>query len=135
MRVPRRSRRLHGQAVLNRGGVGPGQGTPSSGWAFAPLAAPGGRLDHRRGQVRGGPGWHAPGLTRIEYDLLLALARHPGTVVSKQQLLAQVWNCDSTNLLDSNRVEVHICALRRKLEALGPRIVHTEYGFGYSLRT
>lgn len=56
-------------------------------------------------------------------------------MVSKQQLLAQVWNCDSTNLLDSNRVEVHICALRRKLEALGPRIVHTEYGFGYSLRT
>lgn len=70
-------------------------------------------------------------LTRTEYDLLLALARQPGSVVSKSQLLAQIWPGASAH---SNVVEVHVCALRRKLEAHGPRIVHTEYGFGYTLR-
>jgi DNA-binding response OmpR family regulator len=70
-------------------------------------------------------------LTRTEYELLLALARHPGQVLSKVQLLTQVWGFDA---YDANLVEVHVSALRRKLESTGARLVHTVRGMGYSLR-
>jgi two-component system OmpR family response regulator len=71
-------------------------------------------------------------LTRTEFDLLTVLARHPGQVLSKVQLLAQVWGFDA---YDVNLVEVHVSSLRRKLEAHGPRLVHTIRGVGYVLRT
>jgi two-component system OmpR family response regulator len=70
-------------------------------------------------------------LTRTEYDLLSALARHPGHVLSKVQLLTQVWGFEA---YDVNLVEVHMSALRRKLEAHGPRVLHTVRGVGYVLR-
>lgn len=70
-------------------------------------------------------------LTPTEFDLLLALARHQRKVLSKLQLLSQVWGYEA---YDPNLVEVHISALRRKLEAHGPRIVHTVRGAGYVVR-
>jgi len=70
-------------------------------------------------------------LTPTEFDLLLALARHQRKVLSKLQLLSQVWGYEA---YDPNLVEVHISALRRKLEAHGPRIVHTVRGTGYVAR-
>ncbi len=70
-------------------------------------------------------------LTRTEYELLLALGRRPGRVLTKAQLLRQVWGFDA---YDVNLVEVHLSALRRKLEAHGPRLVHTVRGVGYVLR-
>jgi DNA-binding response OmpR family regulator len=70
-------------------------------------------------------------LTGTEFDLLWALARTPGATLSKVQLLSQVWGFD---LYEPNLVEVHVSALRRKLEAHGPRIIHTERGRGYVLR-
>jgi DNA-binding response OmpR family regulator len=70
-------------------------------------------------------------LTRTEFDLLVQLGRHPDRVLSKTQLLASVWGFDS---YDVNVVEVHISALRRKLEEHGPRIIHTVRGAGYRLR-
>lgn len=70
-------------------------------------------------------------LTRIEYELLAALAKPAGTVRSKTQLLVAVWGYDA---YDDNLVEVHLSALRRKLEAHGPRIVCTVRGVGYVLR-
>ncbi|HVL93405.1 MAG TPA: response regulator transcription factor [Acidimicrobiales bacterium] len=70
-------------------------------------------------------------LTRTEYELLAMLAQHPGQVLSKIQLLTQVWGFDA---YDANLVEVHMSALRRKLEAHGPRVVHTVRGMGYVLR-
>lgn len=69
-------------------------------------------------------------LTRTEFELLSVLARHSGQVLSKGQLLAQVWGFDNC---DSNVVEVHVCSLRRKLEAQGPRMVHTVRSTGYVL--
>ena len=42
-----------------------------------------------------------------------------------------MWGYDD---YDPNLVEVHVSALRRKLEAHGPRIVHTVRGLGYVLR-
>jgi two-component system, OmpR family, response regulator len=69
-------------------------------------------------------------LTNTEFNLLSALSRQPGRVVSKAQLLASVWGFSS---YDPNVVEVHICALRRKLEDHGPRLIHTVRGAGYRL--
>ena len=70
-------------------------------------------------------------LTRTEYDLLSTLVQHTGTVLSKTQLLTQVWGFDA---YDANLVEVHMSALRRKLESVGPRVIHTVRGAGYVVR-
>ena len=70
-------------------------------------------------------------LTRMEHDLLVMLAQHVGKVLSKTQLLSQVWGFDA---YDINLVEVHMSALRRKLESQGPRLIHTVRGAGYVLR-
>lgn len=70
-------------------------------------------------------------LTETEYQVLYALARHPGRVLSKVQLLTMVWGFDA---YDTNLVEVHVSALRRKMEGLGPRLIHTVRGVGYVIR-
>ena len=77
-------------------------------------------------------GGHELQLTRTEFDLLSVLSRAPGTVFSKTQLLSLVWGFDG---YDNNLVEVHISALRRKLEAHGGRLIHTERGEGYVFRS
>jgi two-component system OmpR family response regulator len=70
-------------------------------------------------------------LTATEYRLLGYLAHERGRILSKTQLLTQVWGYDD---YDPNLVEVHVSAVRRKLEEHGPRILHTVRGFGYVLR-
>ena len=70
-------------------------------------------------------------LTRTEFDLLVALGRHPGRVLSKTQLLTDLWGFSE---YDPNVVEVHMSSLRRKLEAHGPRLIQTVRGVGYALR-
>jgi DNA-binding response OmpR family regulator len=70
-------------------------------------------------------------LTAIEFALLLTFCNNRGLVLSKTQLLTMVWGFDYHNI---NLVEVHVSALRRKLEATGPRIIHTVRGAGYALR-
>lgn len=74
---------------------------------------------------------HDVTLTRIEYELLAALATPPGRVQSKIQLLLAVWGYDA---YDDNLIEVHMSSLRRKLETHGPRLVQTVRGVGYVLR-
>ena len=69
-------------------------------------------------------------LTATELRLLAYLVRQRGLVLSKHQLLTQVWGYDE---YDPNVVEVHVSALRRKLEVHGPRILHTVRGLGYRL--
>jgi two-component system, OmpR family, response regulator len=73
---------------------------------------------------------HDLGLTSTELRLLAFLIRHRGAVLSKPQLLSQVWGYDA---YDPNVVEVHVSALRRKLEAHGPRVIRTVHGLGYRL--
>jgi two-component system, OmpR family, response regulator len=70
-------------------------------------------------------------LTATEFKLLCYLAEQRGRVVSKTQILTSVWGYDD---YDPNLVEVYVSALRRKLEARGPRLVHTVRGLGYVLR-
>ena len=70
-------------------------------------------------------------LTPTELRLLAFLIRHRGQVLSKYQLLSQVWGYDA---YDPNLVEVHTSALRRKLEeGDAPRLIHTVRGIGYRL--
>jgi two-component system OmpR family response regulator len=83
-------------------------------------------VDEERGfAARGG---REIGLTSTELRLLAFLMRHRGHALSKDQLLTQVWGYDA---YDHNLVEVHISALRRKLESHGPRLIQTVRGIGY----
>lgn len=75
-------------------------------------------------------GTHVVELTGTEFKLLIYLARHSGRVVSKRQLLTHVWESD---IFDPNLVEVHMSALRRKMDANGPRFIRTVRGVGYRL--
>jgi DNA-binding response OmpR family regulator len=70
-------------------------------------------------------------VTPTEFDLLATLARSPGQVFSKAQLLTLVWGFDE---FDPNLVEVHMSSLRRKLHNDTTRLVQTERGQGYVLR-
>lgn len=73
---------------------------------------------------------HELELTPTEFELLHVLAARGGAAVSKDRLLALVWGFDD---YDPNVVEVHVSALRRKLEDHGPRSIHTVRGAGYRL--
>jgi two-component system response regulator MtrA len=71
------------------------------------------------------------GLTTTEFKLLLALARHRGQVLSREQLLDQVWGYDY--LGDSRLVDVAVKRLRAKVEddPAQPRLIETVRGVGY----
>jgi len=74
---------------------------------------------------------HPLHLTAREQALLLFFLRHPGEVLSRTRLYEQVWQDQYDGL--SNTLEVHIMELRKKLEAHGPRLIHTVRGRGYLL--
>lgn len=71
-------------------------------------------------------------LTATEYKLLRYLMLNPRRVLSKSQILDRVWNYDFGG--DANVVEIYISYLRKKLDPLGPPLIHTVRGFGYCLR-
>ena len=72
-------------------------------------------------------------LTNREFELLEAFVRHPGQVLSRPQLLEQVWGYSFE--VDGNVVDVFVSYLRRKLECGGePRVLHTVRGVGFVLR-
>jgi DNA-binding response OmpR family regulator len=72
-------------------------------------------------------------LTRREFELLEAFARHPGQVLSREQLLQLVWGYEFE--VDTNVVDVFVGYLRRKLEADGEgRVIQTVRGVGFALR-
>ena len=71
-------------------------------------------------------------LSPTEFRLLAYLMRHQGRVLSRAQLLEHVWGWDYAG--QSQIVETYVSYLRRKLDPLGPPIIHTQRGVGYSLR-
>jgi two-component system OmpR family response regulator len=71
-------------------------------------------------------------LTATEYKLLRYFMLNPRRVLSKAQILDRVWNYDFGG--DANVVEIYISYLRKKLDPLGPPLIHTVRGFGYCLR-
>jgi DNA-binding response OmpR family regulator len=82
-------------------------------------------LDERRVRCDGTP----VHLTPTEFDLLVALASAPRTVLSREQLLAQVWGWHDAS--GTRTVDSHVKSLRRKIGAGRVRTVH---GVGYALQ-
>jgi DNA-binding response OmpR family regulator len=100
---------------------------PEQGEALPELRAAGVRLDvrARRAEVDGAE----VELTAKEFTLLETFLRHPGQVLSREQLLSYVWGYDFDP--GSNVVDVYVGYLRRKL---GPERFETVRGIGYRLR-
>jgi two-component system response regulator MprA len=72
-------------------------------------------------------------LTAREYELLLLFMRHPRQVLTREQILEQIWGYQTE--VDTNVVDVFIGHLRQKLEADGgSRLIQTLRGIGYALR-
>ena len=86
-------------------------------------------IDEERREVLAGP--DAINLSTLEFDLLVALARSPGRVFSRAQLLEKVWGYDFYG--DERVVDVHIRSMRRALgdDAASPRVIGTVRGVGY----
>ena len=71
-------------------------------------------------------------LTPTEYKLLRYFLLNPRRVLTKAQILDHVWQYDFGG--DASVVETYISYLRKKLDPLGPSLIHTVRGVGYSLR-
>ena len=71
-------------------------------------------------------------LTATEFELLRFMMRNPRRVLSKSQILDRVWKYDFGG--KSSIVELYISYLRKKIDSLGPRMIHTVHGVGYMLK-
>jgi two-component system, OmpR family, response regulator len=71
-------------------------------------------------------------LSPTEFRLLACLLRHQGTVLSRAELLRLVWGVGYTG--QPQVVETYVSYLRRKLDRLGPPLIQTRRGLGYTLR-
>jgi two-component system, OmpR family, response regulator ChvI len=120
-----RVRVLFRRLALTRAGVLYGEGTRVL--EAGPLT-----LDSDRHEAR----WDGRpmALTVTEFRLLLALARHPGHVKTRDQLLGEAYPDDS--YVAERTIDTHIKRLRRKLEEAGPasEAIETVHGLGYRFR-
>jgi two-component system, OmpR family, KDP operon response regulator KdpE len=87
------------------------------------------RIDHGARRVHVGDA--EVHLTPIEYKLLAVLAARPGRIVTRKQLLLEVWGPQNTG--ETQYLRVYMTHLRRKLEPAGRSILRTEAGVGYGL--
>jgi two-component system OmpR family response regulator len=71
-------------------------------------------------------------LSPTEFRLLRYLMLHHGRVIPRSQLLDHVWSYDFNG--DDTVVATYISYLRRKIDSLGPTLIHTQRGVGYSIR-
>lgn len=69
-------------------------------------------------------------LTRKEFDLLTVLLENPGRVLTRDQLLNQIWGYDFDG--ESRTVDVHVRTLRQKIEPCG-QYIETVRGVGYKI--
>jgi two-component system OmpR family response regulator len=113
------------RAVLRRTGPGAGSVDGEGVLTFADVS-----LDQDTREV-----WRAGTsikLTATEFNLLRFFLLNPRRVLSKNQILDHVWHYDFGG--DTNVVETYVSYLRRKLDKLGPPLLHTVRLVGYSLR-
>ncbi|MBO0803428.1 MAG: response regulator transcription factor [Nocardiopsaceae bacterium] len=71
-------------------------------------------------------------LSPTEFRLLAYLMRNQGRMLTRKQLLENVWGWEYAG--QSQVLETYVSYLRRKLDPLGPPLIHTQRGVGYSLR-
>jgi DNA-binding response OmpR family regulator len=119
------------RAVIRRSRLTAAKGDPGAGNEDAPVVVGNLRIEPARRIVtlNGNP----ISLTAVEFDLLLALARMPGRVKSREQLLLEVADRDFEAF--DRSIDVHISSIRRKLgdDAKSPRWVQTVRSVGYRL--
>ena len=74
------------------------------------------------------------GLTPLEFEILLSLARDPGVVMSRDQLMDRVWGY--RDYAGGRVVDSHVARIRRKLHEDGnePRFIRTVHGVGYAFQ-
>jgi two-component system response regulator MtrA len=74
------------------------------------------------------------GLTPLEFEILLSLARDPGVVLSREQLMDKVWGY--RDYAGGRVVDSHVARIRRKLgeDGLEPRFIRTVHGVGYAFQ-
>jgi two-component system OmpR family response regulator len=72
-------------------------------------------------------------LTATEYRLLRYLLLNPRRVLTRAQILDHVWEYDFGG--DARILETYVSYLRKKLDGLGPPLIHTVRGVGYVLRS
>jgi DNA-binding response OmpR family regulator len=74
------------------------------------------------------------GLTPLEFEILLTLARDPGVVMSREQLMDRVWGYQ--DYAGGRVVDSHVARIRRKLHEDGnePRFIRTVHGVGYAFQ-
>lgn len=110
------------QLALRRSGE---QARPANRWEVADLV-----LDADAHRV-----WRAGRevtLSATEFKLLGCLMANAGRVVTRDQILDQVWQYDFGG--ESAIIESFISSLRKKVDADGPRLIHTVRGIGYAVR-
>jgi DNA-binding response OmpR family regulator len=73
-------------------------------------------------------------LTPLEFEILLTLAREPGVVFTREQLMDRVWGY--RDYAGGRVVDSHVARIRRKLgeDGGGPRFIRTVHGVGYAFR-
>jgi two-component system OmpR family response regulator len=71
-------------------------------------------------------------LTATEFELLRYLMRNERVVLSKAQILDRVWKYDFQG--QSNIVELYVGYLRKKVDAVEPKLIHTVRGAGYVIK-
>ena len=72
-------------------------------------------------------------LTKNEFKILQVLFERSGNIVSREDLMKELWNSDF--FIDDNTLSVNVARLRKKLEAVGLKdFIETKKGVGYGLR-
>ena len=72
-------------------------------------------------------------LTKNEFQILQVLFERSGNIVSREDLMKELWNSDF--FIDDNTLSVNVARLRKKLEAVGLNdFIETKKGVGYGLR-
>jgi DNA-binding response OmpR family regulator len=117
------------KAALRRAEMQPHETAPAGALAFE---VPGLRIDFdkRAVRVRDAP----VQTTFVEFEILAALASHPGRVYTREMLLTRIWGDSAYR--DPRTIDVHIRHLREKLEldAKQPEYIFTVRGVGYRFR-
>lgn len=110
------------RALSRRAGAGTGEVSVAFGDVVVDLAA--------KAVLRGGAHVH---LTPTEWRMLEQLVRHPGALVTRQELLRELWGTEQ--VADTGYLRLYMSQLRRKLESDPANPVHllTEQGMGYRL--
>ena len=72
-------------------------------------------------------------MTKNEFQILQVLFERSGNIVSREDLMKELWNSDF--FIDDNTLSVNVARLRKKLEAVGLKdFIETKKGVGYGLR-